>query len=236
MQKYLFWAAFFGAYTIQAVTGFAGNIFAMPVGVATVGMSTSVATLNICGFLACGLIAITGIRNVAWREFGKIISVMIVFMLLGIWLDTVVPLDILLKIYGVVVLCVGLGNLLSKKEHELPGWALWIVLALAGLIQGMFVSGGAFLVIYVLQKIKDKDAFRVTLSLVWTVLNFIYAFIAFGQGNMTSDVVDLVVVCIPLLIAATFLGSFIEKRISQKVFLKVTYIMLVGVGAILILT
>ena len=31
MEKVLFAAAFFVAYTIQAVTGFAGNIFAMPV-------------------------------------------------------------------------------------------------------------------------------------------------------------------------------------------------------------
>ncbi len=35
MEKYLFWGAFFFAYLINGITGFAGNIFAMPVGMST---------------------------------------------------------------------------------------------------------------------------------------------------------------------------------------------------------
>ncbi len=219
---------------MQGITGFAGNIFIMPVGASTVGLSTTIATVNITGFLACALIALTGLKHVAWREFLRIIIIMTTFMFVGIWLDTILPLPILLKIFGVVVLLVGLQNLLIKRTVTLPEWLLNIVLMLAGLMQGMFVSGGAFLVIYVLQKIKNKEAFRVTLSLVWTVLNAIYALFALQAGEMTGDVASLVVVCIPLLIVATFLGSWIEKRMSQKVFLKMTYVMLILIGILLI--
>ncbi|MCH4185022.1 MAG: sulfite exporter TauE/SafE family protein [Eggerthellaceae bacterium] len=234
MDRYIFWVVFFFAYTMQGITGFAGNIFIMPVGASTVGLSTTIATVNITGFLACALIALTGLKHVAWREFLRIIIIMTTFMFVGIWLDTILPLPILLKIFGVVVLLVGLQNLLIKRTVTLPEWLLNIVLMLAGLMQGMFVSGGAFLVIYVLQKIKNKEAFRVTLSLVWTVLNAIYALFALQAGEMTGDVASLVVVCIPLLIVATFLGSWIEKRMSQKVFLKMTYVMLILIGILLI--
>ena len=41
MERVLFCLAFFGAYTLQAITGFAGNLFAMPAGVATIGMGAS---------------------------------------------------------------------------------------------------------------------------------------------------------------------------------------------------
>ena len=175
MEKALFLAAFFFAYTVQAITGFAGNIFAMPVGTTLLGLSPTVSILNAMGFFACGLLAVLNIKHVNWREFGKIIAVMIVFMVVGIWLDTLMPLHVLLKIYGAVIVFIGAKNLIFTRQKFLPEWALWIILALAGLIQGMFVSGGALLVIYAVQKLRDQQEFRITLSLIWTVLNFIYA-------------------------------------------------------------
>ena len=148
MEKALFLAAFFFAYTVQAITGFAGNIFAMPVGTTLLGLESTVSILNAMGFFACGLLAAVNIKSVNWRELGKILGVMIVFMVLGIWLDTLVPLHILLKIYGVIIVIIGIKNLAVPQQKFMPEWALWIILALAGLIQGMFVSGGALLVIY----------------------------------------------------------------------------------------
>ena len=173
MEKALFLAAFFFAYTVQAITGFAGNIFAMPVGTTLLGLESTVSILNAMGFFACGLLTALNIKSVNWRELGKILGVMIVFMVLGIWLDTLVPLHILLKIYGVIIVIIGIKNLAVPQQKFMPEWALWIILALAGLIQGMFVSGGALLVIYAVQKLRDQQQFRITLSAVWTVLNLI---------------------------------------------------------------
>ena len=187
MEKALFLAAFFFAYTVQAITGFAGNIFAMPVGTTLLGLESTVSILNAMGFFACGLLTALNIKSVNWRELGKILGVMIVFMVLGIWLDTLVPLHILLKIYGVIIVIIGIKNLAVPQQKFMPEWALWIILALAGLIQGMFVSGGALLVIYAVQKLRDQQQFRITLSAVWTVLNLIYAGIAFQQTSSRSS-------------------------------------------------
>ncbi len=236
MEKALFLAAFFFAYTVQAITGFAGNIFAMPVGTHLLGLGSSVAVLNAMGFFACGLLGIMNIKHVNWRELAKIVLTMLPFVLVGIWLDTLLPLHVLLKIYGLVILLVGAKNLLSKRQKFLPEWALWIVLALAGLIQGMFVSGGALLVIYTVQKIKDRQQFRSTLSMVWAILNFIYAAIAFQQGSFTADVVQVVLMCIPLAVLATFLGNRLQRHISQERFLKLTYGLLLCIGLVLIVT
>ena len=79
------------------------------------------------------------------------------------------------RIYGVIIVIIGIKNLAVPQQKFMPEWALWIILALAGLIQGMFVSGGALLVIYAVQKLRDQQQFRITLSAVWTVLNLIYA-------------------------------------------------------------
>ena len=72
-----------------------------------------------------------------------------------------------------IIVIIGIKNLAVPQQKFMPEWALWIILALAGLIQGMFVSGGALLVIYAVQKLRDQQQFRITLSAVWTVLNLI---------------------------------------------------------------
>ena len=182
MEKALFLAAFFFAYTVQAITGFAGNIFAMPVGTTLLGLESTVSILNAMGFFACGLLTALNIKSVNWRELGKILGAMIVFIVLGIWLDTLVPLHILLKIYGVIIVIIGIKNLAVPQQKFMPEWALWIILALAGLIQGMFVF------------------------------------------------------CVPLAVLATFLGSKLQKKISQERFLKLTYVLLLCVGVILLVT
>ena len=234
MAKALFIAAFFFAYTVQAITGFAGNIFAMPVGTQLLGLHSSVAILNAMGFFACGLLTIMNIKNVNWRELAKIVLTMLPFVLVGIWLDTVLPLHVLLRIYGVIIVIIGLKNLLQKKQKFLPEWALWLILALAGLIQGMFVSGGALLVIYAVQKLRDKQQFRTTLSATWAILNLIYALIAFQQGNFTEEVVQIVLMCIPVAVLATWIGNRLQKKISQEKFLKLTYVLLLIVGVMLL--
>ena len=135
-----------------------------------------------------------------------------------------------------IIVIIGIKNLAVPQQKFMPEWALWIILALAGLIQGMFVSGGALLVIYAVQKLRDQQQFRITLSAVWTVLNLIYAGIAFQQGHFTGDVVQIIVFCVPLAVLATFLGSKLQKKISREKFLKLTYVLLLFIGVVLLVT
>ena len=222
----LFLGVFFIAYAIQAITGFAGNIIAMPAGMATVGMQESVAMLNATGMIGCGLIAIQNWKHINWRELAIMLVVMTPFMFVGIWLDAVLPLGILSKIYGAIVVVVGVRGLALKQQRFMPKWLLAVLLVLAGLIQGMFVSGGAIL--------RDKDQFRATLSCIWMVLNFVYAALQLSQGHYTPDCLVMVAIAIPLLLVAIWLGNKLQKRISQATFIKVTYVLLTVIGIILL--
>ena len=114
VKNVIFLAVFLFGYTVQAITGFAGNIFCMPVGTLALGLQSSVSILNATGFLACTVLAVLNIRSIHWRELGKIVGVMLPFVALGAWLDSVVPLHALLKIYGLVILAVGIKNLVQR--------------------------------------------------------------------------------------------------------------------------
>lgn len=237
MEKYLFWGAFFCAYLINGITGFAGNIFAMPVGIQTIGHAESIVVLNCTGFLASIIIAVTCFRHIVWRELAKMCIIMTIFMAIGAWINTVAPLDVLLKVYGVAVLIIAIrGLVLSKRKTTklLPEWLLYVILAFAGIIQGMFVSGGSFLAIYALQKLKDKDEFRGTTTATWVVLNGLYSLYGIQAGGLAGEGLLVLAVCIPLLIIATWLGGQISKRISQEQFTKFTYVLLTVVGIVLL--
>ena len=235
MEKYLFWGTFFFAYLINGITGFAGNIFAMPVGMATIGHEESIVVLNCTGFLASVLIAFTSIKHVVWKEWAKMCLVMAIFMAIGAYVNTIAPLSILSKVYGVAVLVIAIRGLFFGKEDKLlPGWMLFIILAIAGLIQGMFVSGGSFLAIYALQKLKDKEEFRATTTMTWVFLNGAYAFYGIQGGGLAGDGLLTLAVCIPLLILSTWLGGRIQKSISQEQFLKFTYVLLTVIGCVLL--
>ncbi len=235
MEKYLFWGTFFFAYLINGITGFAGNIFVMPVGMISIGHAESIVVLNCTGFLASCLIAFTSIKHCKWKELVKILVVMTIFMAIGAWINTVAPLSILSKIYGVAVLVIAIrGLFFNKKERLLPEWALFLLLVIAGLIQGMFVSGGSFLAIYALQKLKDKDEFRATTTMAWVFLNGGYALFGVAGGGLEGDGLLTLAVCIPLLILSTWLGGLIQKRISQQQFVKFTYVLLTVIGCVLL--
>ena len=160
---------------------------------------------------------------------------MLVGMAVGVQICRIVESeDILLTVYGVVIIAVALKNLCIHSEKKLPAAVLWIVLFLAGIIHGMFVSGGALLVIYATQVLKDKEEFRATVAPVWVVLNSCLMFTQIRGGVIGQADVRLILMSIVPLLAATWIGKKLVKKVSQKVFLNLTYVLLLISGVSLI--
>ena len=232
--KVIFWIGFFIAYVLQAITGFAGGILSMPIGIFTIGVSNAFIVLNVCGCLACGAIVLMNLKHIDWPEFWRIGIVTTIFLFVGIWIHSKLEFNLLIKIFGFVVLIIALQKLLVKKQHEYPKWALFLFLVLGGLTQGMFVAGGPFIALYALQTMKDKEKFRVTFSLILTFLYGVYAVIGILNGDMTGEAMSITAGCIPLTILAVILGQKIEKHMSQQFFLQLTYWLLLLIGIILL--
>lgn len=220
----------FSANVIQAITGFAGTVLAMPAAILLLGMEDAKVVLNCMGVLSCMMITVQTWRDVRWNEVRKIIVFMLTGMAVGLWICDLVPSDALLPIYGVVVMAIGARNLLVKKQPNLNKYTLIGVLLAAGIIHGMFVSGGALLVIYATFVFKDKVEFRATIAPVWVVLNGMLFFVYYFDGWVTTQNMTLVGInCIPLVIA-TIWGNRLQAKMNQQTFLKLTYVLLIISG------
>ena len=160
---------------------------------------------------------------------------MLVGMFVGVQICRVVESeDVLLTVYGIVIVAVALKNLCIHSERKFSPVILGIILFLAGIIHGMFVSGGALLVIYATQVLKDKEEFRATVAPVWVVLNSCLMFTQMRAGLIGQADVRLILISIVPLLVATWIGKKLVKKVSQKVFLNLTYILLLISGISLI--
>ena len=231
MKELLFLLVLFVSNVIQAITGFAGTVLAMPPSVYLLGLDHAKMVLNVMAWLSGLMIAVTGYRHINWKELLKMSAVMLVGMFAGIQIFRIVKSEnILLTIYGIIIVVVALKNLCIHTEKKLPDLILWIVLILAGIIHGMFVSGGALLVVYSAAKIKDKHAFRATVAAVWVGLNSMMLVQQLWAGQIDLQLSGLTLAaCIPALIGLV-LGNRLHERISQTGFLRLTYVLLLISG------
>lgn len=235
LREFLFLLVVFVSNVIQAITGFAGTMLAMPASMLLLGVNEAKASLNLIAFLTCLWITVRNYKQINKKEFLKITFFMIIGMIAGMLIFQVVSLSILLPIYAFLIILIALKNFFIHKKIPLPQTALCAVLLFAGMIHGMFVSGGALLVIYAATVLRDKTQFRATLSPVWVVLNGIMLTSHIYSGFFTSRVLLLCAASLVPVIGSVFLGNYLHKKIGQSVFFKITYILLLISGLLLLL-
>lgn len=226
----LFLLVILAANTIQTLTGFAGNMLAMPLSIRLLGVNEAKTILNVFTMIGCIYIWWKNREYVNRKIFTKIIIYMIVGMLIGMWLCNKVPMDFLLRLYAILIIAIAIYKMFVKKEFHVPEYLMIFVILVAGIIHGLFVSGGALLVIYAVSVLSDKREFRATLSPVWVILAIILMFSHARSGYYTNETILLIGLSMIPLVISIWLGNKLFDKINQKVFLKITYVLLLLSG------
>ena len=234
-NEFLFLFIFFVTNAIMSITGFAGTMLAMPVSILLLGVEDARFILNVTAIMTCVFIGIQQCKYANKKELAKILAVMLIGMAMGTLLYRVIPLDFLLPAYGIVIIIVSVQRLIYPQGAQLPKWAYLPVLIAAGIIHGMFVSGGALLVMYATLVLLDKSEFRATIAATWAVLDPTFFVLNFNIALWNAENMMLIGACIPLLVLSVWLGNWMHKRIGQEWFMKLTYVLLVLSGLSIIL-
>ena len=240
MKNILFFIIIFLANIIHGITGFAGTVLAMPFSIRLVGYEVAKPILNVLGILS-GLYVFAGNRKqVEWKEVCKIVGIMTVGILGGIFIKGLFAgkQAILYKLLGLFVIALAVLGLVkvfegektkTENEQRFSRWN-YILLPLAGIVHGIFVSGGPLLISYLTTRIKDKDRFRATISTVWIFLNTVILLDDIRSGYWTKELLEVQMISVPFLFAGMFIGGCLVKRMSQKKFMKITYVLLIISG------
>lgn len=251
MMKYiLFLLVILLTNIIQGITGFAGTILAMPPSLMLVGYPVAKPILNVLGLLSGIYVFAGNYKSVNWKELRKIVAVMAAGIIAGILIKGLFDgkEQALYKLLGifVIILAVQGGFSLQKQKKEKTGDAegagsgakagqapsaksspaLYLILALAGIVHGIFVSGGPLLISYLTKKIQDKVSFRATISTVWIFLNSMILVDDIRSGLWTLELFRVQLLSIPFLLAGMFIGGKLYVRMSQRLFMIITYVLL----------
>lgn len=109
------------------------------------------------------------------------------------------------------------------------------MLVAAGIIHGMFVSGGALLVLYATLMLQDKSEFRATIAATWAVLDPAFFVLNFDPALWNTQNIILIGLCIIPLILSVHIGNWLHNKINEAYFMKLTYVLLIASGLSIIL-
>ena len=165
-----------------------------------------------------------------------IVGFMLAGMAIGVKLYSLVSPQIIGPIYGGIIVAAALKNLLVKpSDKPMSHWLSAVILIGAGIIHGMFASGGALLVVYLAATYHNKYTFRANVAAVWFCLNLVLMFKDFEKGMFNAQAFHLMLIAIIPLLLAVYIGNKIHSRINQRMFNYSTYGLLLLSGAMILL-
>lgn len=224
---------------IEGVTGFGCTVLAMPFAIMLMGIDIAKPVLTLYALLLCLILVIKDFHQIQWDHYLKMMGMLIIGLPIGIlayqWMPRK-PLIVALAIFMMIISIRGLlfsFNIIKKKRQirDIPALAC---IFLGGIIHGAYSSGGPLVIIYAIEKIKQKSQFRVTLCLIWVTLNTIILLQMMAVGDFTTEVAKTAVYGLPFLLAGILVGNWAHDRMNETFFAKLTYLVLL-VSAIFLL-
>jgi uncharacterized membrane protein YfcA len=228
------------AFTVEAVLGFGSTVLAVTLGAQVLPLDAllpAFVPLNLA--LSLYLVARHG-RLVELRLlFRRVLPFVAVGMAVGLALFRLRAAKVLelgLAVFVVGLAALELGKLLFATETRprplarLPGAA---VLALGGVAHGLFGAGGPMVVYFAGRELTDKGRFRATLSALWLVLNAALLINYASLGLLGRASATTTMTLAPALLLALFAGERLHRRVDERSFRPLIYVLLLVAGSAL---
>jgi hypothetical protein len=123
---------------------------------------------------------------------------------------------------------------LRRPERPPPGRAAGgLLLVAAGIIHGVFATGGP-LAVYVLgRELRDKARFRATLSALWLALNLALCVSYAAAGRLHAKTLGTSAALLVPLLAGIGLGEIVHRKVPEKAFRVLLFALLWVAGVLL---
>ncbi|MBE6835786.1 MAG: sulfite exporter TauE/SafE family protein [Ruminococcaceae bacterium] len=224
------------ANILESITGFGATVAELPFVSALVGIKTAVVSLCMVSLTLAIFVVIRFHKQIDTKAYLNIVGFALLGMPVGMLAFSYLPeraLKIGLGIFIILAAARGFFVLFSKKKDRKPinGIVLKILLFIGGIVHGAFASGGPFLVIYAGEKVKEKGSFRATMCSVWATLNSVLLIKYILTGDfVVKNVVPVYLLALPFLAVGVAIGMYLHKKVSQRVFSVIVYVILLAAG------
>jgi hypothetical protein len=231
----------FVAFTTEATAGFGSSIITLTVGSLLYSIP---ALLPIAVPLNLSLVAYIVARHrshIAWRFLlSRVLPLMFAGAAVGYAISNAVTGPRLQLAFGAMVVVLSVVELVRLirpgigATTALPGPVAAAVIVAAGIIHGIYATGGPLLVYAIGRSELPKRELRSTLAAIWLCLNIglVTAFAIGGRIGRTE--LEAVGMLLPVVIAAIALGELLHDRIPERPFRILVFALLLCAGTMIL--
>lgn len=231
----------FIANVVESIAGFGATILALTLGAQFFPIEELIPILVPLNVLLSAYIVLSYRRDIQWKLLRtRILPFTLIGMPIGIWIFKLAPGNSLKLAFGIIVVVLGVFELVRglrvRKVAPPPlGFASSAAfLTAGGIMQGLYASGGPFVVYYFSRSNQDKGVFRTTLSCLWLVLNLVLSLSLIVSEKVNSYTLQFSIYLLPFVLAGIFVGTRVHNWVSEKQFKLGVYALLSLAGVSLI--
>ncbi|SMG17492.1 hypothetical protein SAMN06275492_10463 [Dethiosulfovibrio salsuginis] len=173
-------------------------------------------------------------------DFRKVLPILaggVLTLPVGIWILTALdPRSFRLFVGGFIVL-VSLV-MMSGWRKPLPYrlWALLPIGLVSGVLNGSLSMSGPPVVLFLSNQGVDKDEFRANLAAYFLSLNLFTIGLYLYRGVLTGQVMMVTGAYVPVLLLGTWIGIKGAKLLPERVFRKMTLLLIAATGSVMVLS
>ena len=212
------------SYTTQAMSGFGSTILALTLGVHLYPIEVLLPVLVPLDMFITLYLVTRHYRHISRPHlFRSILPVMGVGVLVGIIAFQYIEGNLLKKLFGLLVILLSTRELyrLLRNRHEqitLSNLAAKTCIFSAGIVHGIYASGGPLLVYAVSRLNLSKSVFRSTLASVWFIFSVILSASYWMTGKFNAHSLRYILILLPMILIGILLGEWLHHRIDENHF------------------
>ena len=221
----------FLASLITGMTGFGFALIAVPLLTLLLTPKVVVTTLLLLGLVNGVLILVQTWRWLKPRRIWPLLVGGVVGAPLGTTLLLALDADLLQALIGVVVvlsalaLAAGLRWQVQDERRAAAGAGL-----LSGVLAGSTGIGGPPVILFFANQDIPKQVFRANITLFFLTLGISNLISQSLGGLVTRPVLSYTLWLLPALLGGTWLGTWLADRVSERLFRKITLILVISTG------
>jgi uncharacterized membrane protein YfcA len=219
----------------RAAIGFGDGMIAIPLLSLMIDISEAVPLIL---FMSTIMSAISLYRDKAHIQFGSLKRTALMALIgfpFGILLLKVADNELVKVILGCVLIALAIFYLSRAKKFHIKasGWSYLFGL-LAGILGGAYAFRGIVFAVYASLRNWSPEQFKGTIHGFYLLSGIFIPFGYFGAGLVTSRVIGLFFVMMPVAIVATQIGGWCSGKMNAESFQKVIWTMLLMLGIFLL--
>lgn len=222
---------FLGAFT-QSMTGFGSALVAMAILPSLLGLSVATPVVAATGLVLESMLTLRYRQSLRVQAIWRVLVASLIAVPFGVLLLPHIDERVSLFVLGLLLVLYSLYALTGLRLPDLahPMWA-WITGLLSGLLGGAYNTAGPPIVVYGNCRGWDAAQFKSNLSSFFVINSLIVSVSHFANGNFTSDVTRIILVCLPATILGFILGQAMDRWLDPERFRKIVLALLIILGA-----